>query len=432
MSDHLRPPWAVRLLAEREARGWNKREMARQLLRAAGYQHGSVDSLARQIRDWEAGKHRPRTWQRAYAAAFGRDEAELFDGTDPDRADSTPAYDDEIEAMELARRAAASDVGAETLQQLETAVDDLAVAYPSTPPATLLRRVRQHLSYVGALLDARKTLTEHRRLLVVGGWLSLLAATCHTDLHQRAAALARLRAAAQLADQAGHAEMAAWCLETEAWQTLTDGDYQRAVTLSLGAQAVAPRGGSALIQATAQEGRAWARLGVAREARGALDRVARLVTPLPPPDRPEHHFRYDLAKGDAYVATTLSWLGDPAAVEYARRVLACCEPAVDGRARPRRAASARLDLSLALLATGRPDEAAEHTRTAVTSGVLVSSNYWRADEVITALETRRLPEAVELREALRELYERGRGTDQRWPAQPAGERSPARWVPRRG
>jgi hypothetical protein len=40
------------------------------------------------------------------------------------------------------------------------------------------------------------------------------------------------------------------------------------------------------------------------------------------PDRPEHPFRDDPAKSDANTATTLSWLGDPVAVDYARQVLA--------------------------------------------------------------------------------------------------------------
>ena len=87
------------------------------------------------------------------------------------------AADDEIAALEFARRAEASDVGNSVLEQLELTVDDLATAYPGTPPADLLGRVRTHLGYVGHLLDARATLAQHRRLLVTGGWLSLLAAT---------------------------------------------------------------------------------------------------------------------------------------------------------------------------------------------------------------------------------------------------------------
>jgi len=139
-----------------------------------------------------------------------------------------------------------------------------------------------------------------------------------------------LRTAAQLARETGHAEIAAWCLETQAWQVLTAGDNRRAVDIAQAAQHIAPRDGSAFIQATAQEGRAWARLGAETETRTALARVEKLVSPLPMPERPEHHYRYDPAKSQAYTATTLSWLGDPAAESYARQVLARLESAVDG------------------------------------------------------------------------------------------------------
>jgi len=37
--------------------------------------------------------------------------------------------------------------------------------------------------------------------------------------------------------------------------------FRKALELSRHAQAIAPAGGSAIVQATAQEGRAWARLG---------------------------------------------------------------------------------------------------------------------------------------------------------------------------
>jgi hypothetical protein len=50
-----------------------------------------------------------------------------------------------------------------------------------------------------------------------------------------------------------------------------------------------------------------------------------LVSPLPVPDRPEHHYRYDPPKAQFYVVTTLSWLGDTAAESIARQVLAAIE-----------------------------------------------------------------------------------------------------------
>jgi hypothetical protein len=170
---------------------------------------------------------------------------------------------DEIAAIELNRRAEASDVGNETIERLALAVDDRATAYPGTPPGGLLGRVRAHLGYVGQLLGARATLAQHRGLLVTGGWLSLLASTCLIDLHRDAAAAAHLRTA-------------------------------------------------------------------------ALARVEALGSPMPLPDRPEHHYRYDPAKSEAYVATTLAWLGDRAAEGYARHILARLESAADGPPRPRR------------------------------------------------------------------------------------------------
>ena len=311
--------------------------------------------------------------------------------------------DDEIAALELARRAAASDVGLATVERLEAVADSLATAYHGTPPAVLLPRVRRHLGYVTQLLDSRATLAERRRLLITGGWLSLLAATCSVDLGHRDAAAAHLATAAQLARETGHPEIAAWALETRAWEVLIDGDYRQALALSRAAQRVAPDGSSAHIQATAQEGRAWARLGDVRATLDALQRAEDLVSPLPMPADPEHHYRYDPAKQHAYVATTLARVGDPGAEGHARQVLARLESTSDGVPRPRRAASARLDLALALAGTGRLVEAAGTALDAVTSRLLVPSNYWRAGEVITAVAATDEPEARELREAYREI-----------------------------
>jgi hypothetical protein len=305
---------------------------------------------------------------------------------------------DELAALELAQRVAATDVSAETLDRLERAVDELAMVYPRTPPAELLVRVRQHVAYVRQLLERRKTLDQHRRLLVVGGWLELLAATVHIDLAQPGVAETELATAAQMADHTGHAEITAWCVETRAWQVLTDGDYGLAAELSRQAQQIAPRGSSAFIQATAQEGRACARMGQRRATLDALNRTTKLASPLPRPDQPEHHYRYDPGKAAAYTATTLSWLGDPAAEDCARDVVRQMDTGgEDGVVRPRRAASARLDLALALLAVNKPDEAAAVATDAVTSGLIVASNWWRVTEVLTGLAP--ISAATELREA---------------------------------
>jgi hypothetical protein len=71
-------------------------------------------------------------------------------------------------------------------------------------------------------------------------------------------------------------------------------DYPAAAGLARDAQAAAPSGSSAAIQATAQEGRVLARLGDSArpDAYAALSRVEALVSPLPMPSQPEHHYRY--------------------------------------------------------------------------------------------------------------------------------------------
>lgn len=314
----------------------------------------------------------------------------------------TETVDGEQAAAEWFQRVAASDLAGDTLDRLEMAVDDLAASYPTTPPGELLVRIRRHLGYAARLLEGKKTLTQHRRLLVAVGWLSLLASTCHIDIGELPAAAARGHLAWSLAEEAEHPEISAWCLETRAWQKLTDGDFMAAAELSRAAQGIAPEDSSAYIQATAQEGRALARLGDSAGTYGALRRVARLVSGLHTPDRPEHHFRYDPAKSDAYVATTLSWLGDPAAESYARNVLA--DLTGSAATRPRRIASANLDLGLALVAADKPDEAADVALAAVTSGRLVPSNYWRVSEVVARIEDRDRAGAATVREAFRDTY----------------------------
>ncbi|MEU4443330.1 helix-turn-helix domain-containing protein [Actinosynnema sp. NPDC050801] len=364
---------------------------------------------------WETGAREPLPYQRPKLARLLKISTDELDGllspgttiasVEP-RSAPVPVEDDEQDALELVRRINASDVGQETLERLEAAVDELAIAYPRTPPAALLGRVRQHLGYVARLLDARKPLAEHQRLLVVGGWLSLLGATVHIDLGQAPAASARLKTAASLAMHTGHDEIQAWVCETEAWRTLTDGDYAKALELSQTAKAIAPTGGSVAIQATAQAGRAFARLGQRREAYAAIHEVQQLASGLTRPEHPEHHYRYDPDKAVAYTATTLAWVGDPAAEGYAREIIRRLGGGSDPGTWPRRVASANIDLSLALLVDDRLDEACGHTMRAITSGRVVPSNRWRAAEVVRAVEARGLPEAVELREAYEEMRRR--------------------------
>ncbi|MFJ6725781.1 helix-turn-helix domain-containing protein [Streptomyces sp. NPDC091281] len=393
-----------RLAERRKTCGYNQEEFAE----AVGVDRSTVQR-------WEGGKTDPQPWQRPrIAKALAVTSAELDALLVPDAyappqsrtawlSDMPSDSDDEFDALELARRVSASDVGKETLSRLEHAFDELAMKYPMSPPQDLLERVRKHSAYVSHLMDARMTLAEQRRLYVVGGWFQLLGATLHIDLKQEHAATARLQTAATLAQHADHREIEAWCYETDAWRVLTDGEYARALELSQVAQQLAPAGTSAAIQATAQEGRARARLGEGADTYAAIDRVQRMASAMVPRMGTEHHYQYDPGKALAYTATTLAWVGDPAAEDYARQVIARLAPADDVEKWPRRVASANIDLALALLGGDRLDEACNAAQRAILSGRIVPSNHWRALEVVKAVERRQLPEAPDLREAYQGL-----------------------------
>ncbi|GAA2335860.1 hypothetical protein GCM10009854_09700 [Saccharopolyspora halophila] len=314
---------------------------------------------------------------------------------------------DELAAIELARRVEASDVGSATLVQLEEGFDRMAIAYPSAAPVELLPHVTGYLGYVSDLLDGPNlSLSVHRRLVAAGAWCSLLAATLHIDVGQNTAATARLDTAASLAREVGHEEVRAWVAETEAWRQLTAGNLHRAHDLTKSARAIAPAGSSIEVQAAAQQGRVLARLGDAEGTYRAVEAVNSLAADLPvlDADEREHHYRYDGTKRNAYTATTLSWLGDPAGAGHAENVIEQLRPQAGKPGRwPRRLASAYLDLALVQVKTGDVSAAAEAALTAMRTGSVVPSNHWRAAEVVRAVTGRGMPQARELREAYRNM-----------------------------
>lgn len=299
------------------------------------------------------------------------------------------------ELLELAARAQASDVSLTTLDLLATSVDEMARAYTRLPPAELLHDVRISARQVGSLLDSRATLTQRRQLLTTASWLALLAATLHVDLGQRSAATAARNAAGSLGRETEHDEIGAWAAEIDTWAALVDQDWPRAAKLAAAGETVAPIGSPVAAQLAMQSARAAARLGDGPEMRAALRRSTTAADRQSRDRPPDHHFQFDASKRDLYTGTSLAWLGDPAAEDYARHAAA----QFSTRSQPRRLATAHLDLGLVLARLGRPDEAAHCGVLALTANHLVPSNAWRADELIAAVSGYRgVPEVEELRE----------------------------------
>jgi transcriptional regulator with XRE-family HTH domain len=305
---------------------------------------------------------------------------------------------DELEAIELGRRAQSGDVSAATLDGLALGVHELCRRYTRVPPAALIDAVRGYRRHVFALLDARATLRQRRELMVTAGWLSLLAACLHVDLGQHAAARASRRAAHELGVDAGDRQIVAWGLEIRAWQAILARDYDDAVKLCGAGRDLAGRDTSAAVQLVAQEAGAQARLGRTHETHRALDQATASCGRLPAPEHADHHFTFDPRKLTSYTATALAWLGDGQRAEpFAREI-------IDLRRRerrPRRVATARIDLALILAQQDRPEEASDLGHLALDSGRLVRSNIWRVGELDNVLS--RHPDAPEVR-AFHERY----------------------------
>jgi transcriptional regulator with XRE-family HTH domain len=186
-----------------------------------------------------------------------------------------------FEAIEVARRAEASELGPGTLTGVERAVERLREAASTTPPEALIPAARAQLRYAGRLLEGRPTLSQHRRLLVAAGWLSLLCAQLWFDAGDREAAAASRDAAARLARQAGHAELAAWAVEALALWALVDGRFRDALELARAGQDLAPPASAAAVQLALDEAQAWTSLGERGEAAGARHQAALTRAMLP-------------------------------------------------------------------------------------------------------------------------------------------------------
>jgi tetratricopeptide (TPR) repeat protein len=190
-----------------------------------------------------------------------------------------------VEALELARLAEASDVGADAVASVERVVQRLRGAAGAAPPGSLLPAVRAQRRYLATLLGGRLTVAQRRRLLVAAGWLSVVLARLHFEAGEHAAAEASREAALRLARQAGNAELAAWALEAAVWWALVDGRFPEAVELARAGQDRAPPASAVAVQLALHEAQAWRRLGDPEEAEGALRQAALLrgMLPGPPP-----------------------------------------------------------------------------------------------------------------------------------------------------
>ncbi|MGH8899084.1 MAG: XRE family transcriptional regulator [Egibacteraceae bacterium] len=313
------------------------------------------------------------------------------------------------EAMEFTRRAEASAVGSGVLEHLELVVTDFSLALACVPQVELFDGVRWYRNAVGRLIGGPHTLREGRQLYAYAGWLSRLLAWLAFELGDLRAAEAYGVDAWRHGWQAGHDELCAWAMEAKASIAWYANQPGRALAAALRGSQVAPAGHPVGVRLAAHAARAYGRLHQREDFEAALRQAVGLHERLPA--RPPTLFGRDTAQFASYAlicfaATSCNALALP---EQARRhavdALDLLTTAPEEYRSPTREAIARIDLALALVPLGSPDEACGLGRQALSSQPVAFAVRARALDLDAVLQCAcpDLPEAGEFHERCRLL-----------------------------
>ncbi|MGH8899089.1 MAG: XRE family transcriptional regulator [Egibacteraceae bacterium] len=313
------------------------------------------------------------------------------------------------EAMEFTRRAETSAVGSGTLEHLELVVTDFSLALACTPQAELFDAVRWYRNAVDRLIAGPHTLREGRELYAYAGWLSRLLAWLAFGLGDLRAAEAYGVDAWRHGWQAGHDELCAWAMEAKASIAWYANQPGRALAAALRGSQVAPAGHPVGVRLAALAARAYADLGQEEDFEGALRQAVDLHERLPA--RSPTLFGEDTAQFASYAVTAFAATSCNALAlpEQARRhatdALDLLTTAPEGYRSPTREAIARIDLALALIPLGSPDEACDLGRQAFSSQPVAFAVRARLFDLDAALQRAHpdLPEAGEFHERCRLL-----------------------------
>jgi tetratricopeptide (TPR) repeat protein len=303
-------------------------------------------TLLRNWRRWESGESRPDDFYAPIiAAAFDTVSAAFFPKARPNRDDELLSATG-MDTLEFIGRLRMSDVSTATLDAIRITAERLCCEYPYANPHELHGEGTAWLRRITSLLDGRLTLSQHREILVLAGWVALLVGCVDYDLGRRTTAEATRRAAHSLGQEAENAEIIGWSAELAAWFALTQGNYRGAIEAVDTALETSQNVGLG-VQLSAQRAKAWSRLGDRRQVEASLDQGRAILQRLDHPSNLDNHFVVDPQKFDFYAMDCCRVGGeDTLAESYAREVIRHSTRA-DGTIRnPMRVSEARLTLAV--------------------------------------------------------------------------------------
>lgn len=261
----------------------------------------------------------------------------MFDGMDRDEVDL---------------RLRSSDINQGLIEKVRNTTDSLCCDYVYAPASELVKTGQWWLDRICGLETRKVHPTATRELKREAGRLALLVGCAQYDLQETSEAEKSRLVALSLGKDIGHTGLQSWAHEMLAWFELTQGEYARVLAASRVGIAVGPNE-TATPQLYAQQAKAWARIGNAKQAHACLEMGREALERLPPPEHPNDHFEIESEKYDFYRMDTLRVAGaDLPAVAIAHRVVSA-NTGVDGQELgPMRLAEARITLAVAALRAG--------------------------------------------------------------------------------
>ncbi len=290
-------------------------------------------------------------------------------------------------ARDFLSRIEASNVGAETLDQLLDDVRRLVIANQQQPLASYLGDLVDTQDRAFTLLEGRQRPEQSRDLYLVAGITCGLMACASDDLGAAHDAMTQARTGYACADNAGHNGLRAWIRGLQANITYWSGRWEDSVHYAqLGAQATARSRGTAGIWLTSSEARALAALNRFDETHAALDRATEARDRAEPDelDSLGGVCSFSRPRQLSYYAAAFSWGGTAEANHTERLALDALDAYATAPAQDHDfavEAGTRSALALARVCQGQVDGAAEALRP-----VLDLPPPQRIHKIVTAVE----------------------------------------------
>jgi transcriptional regulator with XRE-family HTH domain len=314
-------------------------------------------------------------------------------------------------ALRFASKAEGSNVGSETLSQIQDSIRRLARAYPQESLGVLLGDLIEIQDVTFTLLEGHQRPAQTRDLYVMAGVASGMLSKASHDLGDSQSALAHARTAYVCADNAGHDGLRAWVRGLQSLVAYWAGWTHSAVEYAQHGAELGHGTGTVTAWLPALEARAHAALGDVAATVSALERAEKARDQVTTDDLDQLGGILSFARPRQlyYAADAMVWLaGEEARTEHhARQALDAYASVAQNERSFSDEAGAQADLAVARVAQGDLEGATQALASVVSlpAGLRIHGIVSSVQRVHTALRAPQFQGSAAARTAQEEIEE---------------------------